>query len=77
MDFYDEYFKQEFPPIIFRETVTSDKNPFGQLSPPNGCVRHQFLNFIIKCVGKRYKIEPKVQISFTESFKVYIDNYEQ
>lgn len=53
MSFFDEFFKTEIPPIIFRETVTSDKNPFGTLSPPNGCVRHQFLSFMIKSAARK------------------------
>jgi len=63
LEFFDEFFKTEIPPILFRETVTSDKNPFGALSPPNGCVRHQFLSFMIKSAVRKYKIEPKIEIS--------------
>jgi len=44
MNFYDSNFTRDIVPILFRETVTSDKNTFGNLSPSQGCVRHQFLN---------------------------------
>jgi len=74
MNFFDEFFKTELPPIIFRETVTSDKNPFGPLSPPNACVRHQFMSFIIKSAARKYKLEPKVNISWTEANKLFVEN---
>jgi len=53
MQYFGEFFSLELPPIIFRETVTSDKNPFGALSPPNGCVRHQFLSFMVKTAARK------------------------
>lgn len=63
---------------MFRETVTSDKNDFGVLAPPNGCVRHQFISFIIKAAARKYKIEPKINISYAESVDKFVaDNREK
>lgn len=64
------------PPIIFRETITSDKNPYKELSPPNGCVRHQFLAFMIKVAGRKFKIEPKVNISFEKAVMLFFEENE-
>lgn len=65
------------PPIIFRETVTSDKNPFKELSPPNGCVRHQFMAFMIKVAGRKFKIEPKINITFDEAVEKFFEENQE
>jgi len=54
--------------------VTSDKNSYGVLSPPNGCVRHQFISFMIKAAARKYKIEPKINISYTEAMSQFFEN---
>jgi len=55
-------FGLEQTPIIFRETVTTDKS-FGIFTPPNGAVRYQFLNCVIKAAARRYKMNPKADIT--------------
>jgi len=64
-------------PIIFRETITSDKNPFKELSPPNGCIRHQFLAFIVKVAGRKYKIEPRINITFDKAMEIFFEENEE
>lgn len=63
MQYFGPYFTREIPPIVFRETITSDKNTFKELSPPGGCVRHQFIAYMVKAAARKYKIEPKVNIT--------------
>lgn len=52
---------------MFRETVTSDRNNFGHLAPSAGCVRHQFMNFMIKSAIRKYKLEPKLDITYSDA----------
>jgi len=75
LDFFNQYFTGEIPPIIFRECVTSDKNNFNELAPINGCVRHQFCNYMIRCAARKYKIEPKANISYSESVEKLFENH--
>jgi len=63
LDYFNDYFSREIPAIVFRETVTSDRNNFAHLAPSAGCVRHQFMNFMIKSAIRKYKLEPKLDIT--------------
>lgn len=76
MDIFGPMFSKEIPPIIFRETITSDKNPFKELSPANGCVRHQFIPFMVKVAARKYKLEPKINITYTEAVTQFLDEYQ-
>lgn len=65
-------FSDEQVPIIFRETVSTDKSK-GLLTPPTGAVRYQFLNLTIKAAARKYKINPKADINYTDAMRQWLD----
>lgn len=79
MQLFDKDFKAESVSILFNETITSDKkNSFGILSPINGCVRHQFLCYMIKVAANKYKIYPKKQnITFKQCQEMLVAEFEE
>lgn len=65
-------FGEEQAPIIFRETVSTDKS-FGIMTPASGAVRYQFLNLMIKAAARRYKMNPKKDISYADAMQLFLD----
>jgi len=56
--------------------VTNDKNSFKELCPVQGCSRHQFMTFIIRSASRKYKLEPKLNISYSETVQKFIEEFE-
>lgn len=75
MDFFNEFYTKELPAIIFRETITSDINDFKELAPSAGCVRHQFLNFMIKSSIRKFKLEPKANVTYAKSVEMLFEHH--
>jgi len=74
INFLDENFPREQISITFNETIKSDKqHPWGYMSPPNGCVRHQFMNFLIKACIKKYKSGPKTKLTISKAMQNFLD----
>lgn len=64
---------EEQAPIIFRETVSTDKS-FGIMTPASGAVRYQFLNLMVKAAARRYKMNPKKDISYSDAMQLFLDD---
>jgi hypothetical protein len=75
MDFYNENFAKDMVPIVFRETVSSDKNPYGSLSPTQGCVRHQFLNYMLKAMIRKNKVQAKSKLTPTQGMQAFMEEH--
>lgn len=73
-EFMCKDFGEEQSPIIFRETVSTDKS-FGILTPPSGAVRYQFMNLLVKAAARRYKLNPKIDMTYSEAMQKFLDEY--